>query len=493
VSPNAPAAAAFPRNVALALVCVSVALALSIFGARLLSVLELGNIASATGMEGTSVYAISQACRGIDVYGNLPGDPNVYMYNFLFYDVYGALAALFSDCGPQSTLVSRMASTIMVFASCFVVGDMARREGCGPLATAVLSVAPLGPLVGWWGFGVRPDVAALLATLLSLSLAQSAVRTGSTLAACASVAAVFAAYGFKQTYLLMVPVIIGYFLVCSTSTRLRWAVGLIAAVCTVLVVVKVSLDYSYFLHTVEFPANRRFHAPLLISNLLLFIVKAAPYLLLWGLALGFIVRNWRSHGPSRSAIYLTVSLFALLLISSVAAGFVGASDSYFFPVYAVVLTLVASQLPKFEVQSRDGAIALAAAALVLVCTPTLLGLRGSLGLEDTRAAMMEYRRIMASLPGSKLVISDLYALPAYTERADVRVFDYHVYLAGPATRTEWASISQMVAEGRFDVIAMSEGWGAFLDLTSYRAFASVADVRIYRLARDATDAPPPAS
>src|SRR5215469_424352 len=71
---------------------------LAVFTVRLHSVFEQGGLQPTSGAEGGGAFGIYRVCTDQSVYHDFSQLPNGFIFNFLFYDIYGYLIRFLSYC-----------------------------------------------------------------------------------------------------------------------------------------------------------------------------------------------------------------------------------------------------------------------------------------------------------------------------------------------------------------------------------------------------------
>jgi hypothetical protein len=180
-----------------------------VFVIRLHAALSLGGVIPSSGVEGSGALGVFRVCKRAVLYHDFSDSTNLFIFNYLFYEFYGHVVALFGNCARTVPLVGRIVTACLLLLTwllllLFPVRGVSRLEKFA-IATAVLS-----PYVGWWAFALRPDIGAMLFLAACLvSLVRISIDRQPLIAAI-SAAFLAVACDFKQTMLLVAPVTIAY-------------------------------------------------------------------------------------------------------------------------------------------------------------------------------------------------------------------------------------------------------------------------------------------
>jgi len=435
--------------IALAVTLGAVAACLSVFLVRAGETLRLGRYAFTSGLEGAGILGVLKTCAGEGLYGHLATDPNGYIFNVLFYGVYGSVTAALTPCDADAILVARVLSGLTAIAAAALVLWYALRSKV-PTATALLlASASVSPFIGWWAFAVRPDIGAYFLALVAVFALVVAVRRQSTAWTVAAILASALSYGFKQPNLVLVAATTAILAVNARGGRMRLAAVATGAAVAVLVTAANLAWPDYYTHAFVLPAGHRLQAEVGIRNLAVFATKAAPYLVL--LALTAALARRTSWG--RLEISLGATFVVFVAAFGAAASKVGASDNYYFPALAVCIALVPLLSRRRPTLAGHVATTLSAALLLASSLFVLLGAAGRMGLDPLdQAARRRLVQDMETAEAPRLIIGEPWALPTHSGPADVRLLDDYVYDHGLSGQTGAIDIVELVRENRFGTI-----------------------------------------
>src|SRR4051794_36240537 len=139
---------------------------LAVFGSRFLSVLDVSGLEPTSGLEGGGAFGIYRVCANEPVYHDFSKLPNGFIFNFLFYYIYGYLVRFLSYC-DATALVGRLITLSLLVAAAGLVW-VASRRALERVEAGVVALALFSPTIGWWAFALRPDVGGIFFLLAAL-------------------------------------------------------------------------------------------------------------------------------------------------------------------------------------------------------------------------------------------------------------------------------------------------------------------------------------
>jgi hypothetical protein len=181
---------------------------LAVFVTRFWSVISAGGLEPTSGLEGGGAFGIYLVCTKQILYHDFSAIPNGFIFNFLFYEVYGLLVRILGVC-DATPLIGRLVTLSFLGLAAGVI-LVASRPGLERVESGVLALAVLSPVIGWWAFALRPDIAAIAflgAALLSFVYYLERPRLSMILL---SGGCLLCAWGFKQPYIFAAPVMLAY-------------------------------------------------------------------------------------------------------------------------------------------------------------------------------------------------------------------------------------------------------------------------------------------
>lgn len=460
------------------LVVAGIVSTVGIFAARLVSTLLHGDFQYTSGGAGIGVYGVLLKCQKYDIYNNIENDPNGYIFNFLFYETYGFIANILSSCDEYGILISRVFTAIIALSASFLTAFMARAAGCRLLIACFIAMAPISPFIGWWAFSVRPDVGGLLASLLALAATRRAISQQSYVFAASAILFALIAWGFKQPYIVLIPLSALLIIAGPSNRKLQVVTVGLAMLALCGIGLSLTID-GYYLHTFVFPSSHEFSVRSAVNNLVKFTLKASPFLALFALG---IMLTARDKGIRGLPLLSLGALTATFMVFAGAAAKVGASDNYFFLVFAFIIALIGPLISKLPERSVKISVAVSAVVMLTSNSIVLSGAIGQLVLEPSNSeSRIEFKEYIQSFYGRKLVVDNLYALPTYAGDIDVRLLDMYIYQHG-VSRVEGAiAVHDQVKSGAFDVVALGKRYASDFDLGRYTEVRTIGPMMIFRL------------
>lgn len=488
----------FPPGRLLAVVAL-LALACSclVFVCRLAAVQEAADIPPGTvqtsGCEEESFFAVWRKIHGRPVYGDVTDPPYASAsFNWLFYATYGTILRPVVEAGGDSHLPLAGHWLTAVFAVLGAVGCTwacvrGQNDATARLAGAAIgSLLFFGPMVGWWGVTLRPDVAALLAELAGVLAFLYWHRAHPKRAVAVAVMAFYLAWAFKPTVLGANFAVAAFLLAHRRWREAAFFGGAMVALWLLTLAIGGPVYRASLLETVT---NNTFSVPVGATNLWSVLRALAPLLvgLPWWLETLRRHRPWRQRSLPHDALVLsTLGLLVVTVVFSAAASKTGASKNYFFT--AGLLLTVGTVLGVWPLQRTRLAPALACALTLIMQGGLLAGLWGTLSLRANAEQLAARWAVFQRLPEPRFSHDLRLNLPWLNRQSPslVLAFDYprnraegRRYagdgLGGMIVRGELATLLLPAeVQGRYD--------GATLD--NYVRGDTVADLAVYRRRSD---------
>ena len=358
-----------------------------VFACRLAAVCESANIppgtAQTSGCEEESFFAVWRKVHDRPVYSDMTEPPYASAsFNWLFYATYGAiLRPVVEVCGDSRLPLDAHWLTAVLAAlgsvGCAWACVRGQDSAAGGLAGAAIgSLLFFGPLVGWWGVTLRPDVAALLAELAGILVFLCWHRAHPKRAVTVAVLAFYLAWAFKPNALGAFFAVAAFLL-----AHRRWGEATLLGGATVaLWLLTLAIGGPVYRASLLGTAtNNVFSMSVGSANLDSALLTMAPLLvgLPWWLRALRRLRPWRQRSLPHDALVLsTLGLVIVLAVSTLAASKIGASKNYYFT--AGLLLTVGTVLGVWPLQRTILAPALACALALMVQGGLLAGLWGSL-------------------------------------------------------------------------------------------------------------------
>jgi hypothetical protein len=377
-----------------------------VFTYRLAAVHEAASIAPGTvqtsGCEEESFFAVWRKIHGRPVYSDVTELPfTSASFNWLFYATYSSMIRPVVKAYGDSHLPLAGHWLTAVFAilgsiGCIWACSRGHENTAARIAGgAVGSLLFLGPLVGWWGVTLRPDVPALLAELTGVLGFLYWHRAHPKRAVAMALVAFYLAWAFK-------PIALGAFVAVAAFllAHRRWREAAFFGGATVaLWLLTLAIGGPvYRMSLLETATNNVYSMPAGAANLWLVVRALAPLLvgLPWWLGALLQHRPWRQRSLAHDALLLsTLGLLITIVAFLIAASKIGASKNYFFT--AALLLTVGTVLGVWPLQRTRIAPALACALALIVQGGLLAGAWGTLSLrtnaEQLAARWAEFQQL----------------------------------------------------------------------------------------------------
>lgn len=458
---------AVPAALARVLLLFAAASTLLLFLIRFHAALSLGGILPSSGVEGSGALGIFRVCQGAPLYHDFSHDTNIFVFNFLFYELYGHVAALFGNCVHTVPLVGRILTValLLLTAVLLIVSPV---TGSSWLEKTALATAVLSPYVGWWAFALRPDVGGMFFLTACLLLLLRHFSSGRLTDAAASALCLILAWAFKQTFIMAAPIALAF--VARKNPRAGMLYGAVLALGLAVPFLLYSPEF-YLDHTVRIVAGEAMLMRISVANTISFLVKASPVLVV---AAGCILVEWRRP---KDGLPLSMLIVFTFLVTMTAAAKIGAADNYFFPTYAAAVLLVLVSVPSWPSNRRALALAVYSLLAIALNAAVLMGAGGTLDLNstDTKNALIASAAINR-LPNPKLVWDSIAALPWYTDDVATRI---------PIEQDGFQRFGpfdprRLIMQGYYSSLALPAYAVKTLDVSSYRVTGRFGDLILFR-------------
>ena len=408
----------FPSRAYKAILFSAVLCNVILFFIRFLSVLKTRGMIPASGVEGSGSLGIYNVCNGNTLYHNFAETPNIFIFNFLFYDFYGYILKTVAPCAEAVPLDGRVLTLgLLAFAVVSVISI--RNKVLTLLEVVLVSSTLLSVYVGWWAFALRPDVGALAFLLAGLACAIRYFKSTNLLTGVLAVIFLAFAWGFKQPLGLAAPIFLWF--AFQTNRKHVFVMACIFMFCIISPLFFFDIQ-SYLTHTVlAATTGRPFSFSIATSNLTSFIVKASP-LVVATIALSKL--TWPTKLEERFLLTFILTSLCLLFVM---AGKPGAGDNYFFPTFGAMLIFAVYCLPRTVAPLRTFILLGYAVVSVTVTIAVLSGMGGRTSLSsDDLDRLSGLAGVINRLPEPRLVQHDDLALPWFTTNVSTRLVVYNL-------------------------------------------------------------------
>jgi hypothetical protein len=454
-----------------ALACAGLCVAL--LGARVIGVISLSEPLHVvtSGWEQESLVALWAHLDDSPVYVSRWEVPyRSAVYNWLFYVVYGSVAeAIRGALELGESWVPTLARLLTLFgvgagvAVAYASYVTMLRPLDGQTKAVCFSFAVLvaaGPLVGFWGLTVRPDLWGLVLEITGVGLFWRLYGRRPTAAAVTFFAFAYAAWAFKQTSVTAAGAV-ALFLIAERDWR-TFAVLSVPFVGSVAATLALgSLDYVNSVFLFDFtPILSMHHMAVVAAN---FAVKFVPGLA--GIAVLVIALRalgagavWRSSAPLRLGVF-GCAVWLLFLFPLSAQG--GSAENYYFPLSYFLSVVTLSSIAAIAARVRTATVVRVAmtSAWLAQSVAVLLVLGGFTGVVSARfmhERFMDDKACLDTLP-RPLFVADLYlSLPWMTPGTPPFVlaygYDRHRRLGRPF---DGGGIGGLIDSGYFAALALA--------------------------------------
>ena len=445
---------------------------LAVFAVRFISVFEQHGLQPTSGSEGEGAFGIYRACTNQPIYHDFSQVPNPALYNFLFYNVYGYLIRFFSSCDATPLIGRFITLSLLVIAAGLIW--FAGRAAFGKVEAGVLALALFSPTIGWWAFALRPDVGGmtfLTAALLCFVYYLNNPRLWILLL---SGVCLIGAWGFKQPFAFAAPVMLGYTFIHNRNHSIALLLLLVLGFCAPLLMYTPTL---YLLHTVTLPSSNPFDQFVALRNAVTFFSKS------FGVLIPATLIGWialRSE-PLRSGTNFLFSTFVIsFALSTILAGYLGASDNNFFPTFVAGTLVIAVGSSQVHKSARRLSLLILSLVTLIQSGLLLTGIRGKLDLpEDTTRVAPVLSAALVEMPGPKLVWHPSLGLPWNTPGVETRILDSNDDLAAAPRIPGAIDLKSLLASGFYGSVAIPAGARGLIDPSKYRLKAQIGPLLIF--------------
>jgi hypothetical protein len=450
---------------------------LAVFAVRFHSVLEQSGLQPTSGAEGDGAFGIYRVCTNQSVYHDFSQLPNGFIFNFLFYDMYGYLIRFLSYC-DATPLIGRLI-TLSFLVICAGLVWLAGRPALERIEASAVAVALFSPTIGWWAFALRPDVGgtafltgALLCFVYYLDYPRLWILLLSGLC-------LICAWGFKQPYAFAAPVMLGYTFIRNRTHGMALLLLLGLGFSLPLLLYNPVL---YLLHTVKIPLSHPFYAFVALKNLVTFLSKALG-VLIPVMLIGSIALRAEPRHSDMNFLFVTLAVsFALLVIL---AGKISASDNYFFPTFAAGTLLIAIGSSHVEESLRRLSLMILTLITLVQSGLLLTGIRGRIDLPaDTTKLAPVLSAALANMPEPRMVWHQSLGLPWNTPSAETRILDDYVDLEGAAQIPGAIDVKSLLAHGFYATVAIPVEARDWIDPSKYRLETQIGSLLIFARIKD---------
>lgn len=451
-----------------------------------------------TGGETESLLVIWKHTQGMPLYSDSSRIPfSAAYYNFLFYRLYGAAAAVIfritglsaewlPTIGHVLTLIIALGGIAAAYWALISIcgpGDAAWRRLC--FAYAVFLFA--GPQVGFFALSARPDVPALLLEVVAVAWCWKMRERLSWMPLLATAVCAYGAWAFKQSFVLALLTLCIYLAVVRSFRSLLALAALTAALGGVTFWAG---GAGYRAGVFEVAAGASTDLRWLAGNLWGFTAKYTP---VWipAVLLPFTGLRWKwpvDRGPIALAAIGCVVCF---LAASAGAAKAGAGDNYFFTTafFMAMLVLLALKQPV-----ADSGRQVLKTGIVAGCFLQLVGLvlifsalRGALWLRPMHKENIALRACLAGY-GRPLFIDNSYLALPWMSGGDSSFVLPTLYgverVRGRSFEAD--GVGGLIERGFFQTVALQSGVESFdgARLSRYQKADRCGSYDVYRLRPD---------
>ena len=438
-----------------------------------------------SGYEEESLFAVWRAAHGQPVYGDTTRLPFASAYfNWFFYQSYAMplrLAPRLGDAAIPRYGRLLTAAGVLIGAGALFVLFRRVLPAHWLFAAAVAAFEFFGPVVGWWGHTVRPDVWAMAleaAGVVTVLLWYRHRPLGTVLL---GTTFFYFAWSFKQTFFLALGGSILFLVV-----RGRWpqALRLGLGVAFLIAGSVLALGPDYWLAQHQTAVTNVFFLNIGLGNVADLFRKTFPLFLL---ALAAFNPRLRSADPDRPSLAADTRLLGLLglaialPINFLVACKFGAYSNHFFP-SLLMLTLAGVGAAGLNSTPRwlTGVTALAAIVLLSVVT----GWRGNIDLTRKTNELGQRWATYQTLPEPRFSSDSRLNLPWLNPHSPPLVLSFNYTFDLDAGKSfEAGGVGGLIEAGYFSSLLLRPNTqDSFLSgrLTRYTRGETVGDLTVYR-------------
>jgi hypothetical protein len=315
---------------------------------RLDATLRVGQSNVTTICEEISISNLHTIQHGGRVYSDCFTYPyQTSLFNWLFYDTYGGLAALVQPAAQYLPTVLRLLTMAFV-----VVGLLTSMAGLRRF-TVLLGVRPdawlliplsvvtwFGPIIGWWFVTVRPDLPAVVFAYLGFTIAVITDPDRAPVRLALAGVCFFLAWSFKQTTVGMLGgTVLGLLVLREWKPAALLSMVFGALVAGWLLIA----GSAYWTNTFSAPTLSEWSPDNVYTIALLWLIFTGPYLIAGAAAAfyGLSAEQRKALFHSRPFLRTAVAFLACMAWHALCSGRLGASENYYFESAVLGVTLTA--------------------------------------------------------------------------------------------------------------------------------------------------------
>lgn len=409
---------------------------------RVSSVVHARGALSCTGLEGMATYGIWKNVNGLPIYE----DPFSWPYpsslfNVAFYGIYGRINHLLGFNQSAILLPARMIT--LAFGVLGTIGmlwglaqladeqdDVGTKRIVRLLSLTVGLTAFLGSnFTSWWLLAIRPDVAAGAMVAWGWAFLLKGERRNNAVWFILSAIMFFAAWCFKQSFVVTALAVGIYLLLVERNLRRTFMfAGIYAGLMAIAAAILLPIPH-YVQNTLVAPAGNPFSASIAASVFGTAILQDAFVLLFPAVAGAIALRESFSLAKTEpipgTSSQLPLFVYGLLAFAGIlACGRLGGSRNYLFEWHLAACIATVSMLRRCLQARRAGSGKASTTCAVLLLLPTVLFPATQLALPNRVgriyftgreiADARDLTRFISAHASSILVFEDSWAAPWYT-------------------------------------------------------------------------------
>jgi hypothetical protein len=454
---------------------VSVGFCLVLMGLRVLSAASFSEALHliTSGWEQGPLFSVWKAMSGDAVYADRYKLPfAVSYYNWLFYKSYGWFAgfvlgafgladAWLPTAARLFTAIGMALGAAVCYASFVVVAKIEDRW-VKLLALSFALFVFFGPLVGFWGFTVRPEVWSLaLECLVVLAFWRLYPRWPLQAAIICAVIA-YLAWSFKQGNVFST-VTVGLFLLYRRDWK---AVFLFSGLLITGYVATFIIGGQVYLDSLFQTGRLGFDASLALRNLVNFALKSAPVLAALGV-LGVVFARSKARRralfENESVAFALIGLLVSVAITLPLTAKVGAAENYYFIVSYFICLVVLCGYGTLSRGGENAAPLVIGASIfgwganVVAVGVVLFGLQGVLSVADQHETNIKTQACLEGLQ-KPVFIDNQYASLPWMNTSKPIIFlswNYTVAESGKNAAFERGGVGGMIEDSFFAALALN--------------------------------------
>jgi len=445
---------------------------LAVFGVRFSSVLQVRGLEPTSGLEGGGAFGIYRLCTNQPIYHDFSQLPNGFIYNFLFYDIYGYIVRVFGPC-DATPLIGRFITLSLLVVTAVLIW-IASRPALMRVEAGVIALALFSPVIGWWAFALRPDIGGMTFLVAALLCCVYYLNNQNFLMVVLSGSCLVCAWGFKQPYVFAAPAMLLY---TFSRNRIHAVVLLLvfaAGLCSPLLMFE---GKQYLLHTVQIASALSISSLLVLTNAIAFLWKALGVLIPAALIGCMTMRRELLLSATNFLVVILIFSFGLF---AVLGGRSGAADYYLFPTFVAGILLIAigsARLPKF---ARRLLFLTFTIITFIQSWVILTGIRGNMELpKDSINAALSLSAALAELPGPKMVWDNILGLPWFTPNVETRILDASIDITGGSRIPGAINPTSLLAEGYYGAAAIPAHMRGSIDYSKYYVKTTIGPLVVF--------------